>query len=84
MKMAECVSYKVLLIRSNEGFAVSCPALPGCWSQGDTEAEAIENIKDAIHEYLAVVNARIERERSDLANESPAVKTKVREVLVAI
>ena len=29
--------------------------LPGCWSQGATEAEALENIKDAIREYLAVV-----------------------------
>lgn len=48
--------YKVLLHESEEGFAVSCPALPGCWSQGETEAEAIENIQDAIYEYLAAVS----------------------------
>lgn len=47
------MKYEVKLLKSDEGYAVWCPALPGCWSQGDTEAEAIENIKDAIAEYLA-------------------------------
>jgi hypothetical protein len=28
-------------------------AFPGCWAQGATEAEALANIQDAIHEYLA-------------------------------
>ena len=49
------MKYKVALQRTDEGFSVSCPGLPGCWSEGDTEEEAIENIKDAIHEYLAAV-----------------------------
>lgn len=48
------MTYKVVLIRSDEGYAVSCPALPGCHSQGDTEAEALENIRDAIAGWLAV------------------------------
>lgn len=47
------MKYEVKLLESEEGYAVWCPALPGCWSQGATEAEALENIKDAIHEYLA-------------------------------
>ena len=47
--------YKVVLYPSEEGFAVGVPGLPGCWSQGTTEAEALENIADAIREYLAVV-----------------------------
>ena len=38
---------------SEEGFSVSCPGLPGCWSQGATEDEALANIQDAIREYLA-------------------------------
>jgi predicted RNase H-like HicB family nuclease len=46
------MKYKVVLQPSEEGFAVSCPALPGCWSQGETEEEALENIHDAIEEYL--------------------------------
>jgi predicted RNase H-like HicB family nuclease len=47
--------YKVELIKSEEGYAVSCPELPGCWSQGETEEQALTNIKEAIAEYLASV-----------------------------
>ena len=39
---------------TEEGYSVSCPGLPGCWSQGATEEEALENIRAAIREYLAV------------------------------
>jgi predicted RNase H-like HicB family nuclease len=48
--------YKVVLQRSEEGYSVFVPGLPGCWSQGATEEETIENIKDATREYLAAVN----------------------------
>jgi predicted RNase H-like HicB family nuclease len=48
------VKYKVALYPSEEGFSVSVPGLPGCWSQGETEEEALQNIEDAIREYLAV------------------------------
>lgn len=54
------MKYKVVLQESEEGFSVSCPALPGCWSQGDTEEEALENIREAINEYLQVLNEQIE------------------------
>jgi len=47
--------YKVVLQKSEEGYSVSCPVLPGCWSQGETEEEALENINDAIEEYLEVL-----------------------------
>ena len=47
--------YRVVLLQSEEGYAVSCPGLPGCWSQGATEEEALENIRSAIEDYLAVV-----------------------------
>ncbi|MFH1115058.1 MAG: type II toxin-antitoxin system HicB family antitoxin [Pseudomonadota bacterium] len=50
------MKYKVLLQHSEEGYSVSVPGLPGCWSQGSTEEEAIENIRDAIHEYVAAVD----------------------------
>lgn len=49
------MKYKVVLLESEEGFSVSCPGLPGCWSQGATEQEAIENIRDAIQEYIAAI-----------------------------
>jgi predicted RNase H-like HicB family nuclease len=48
------MKYKVELIKSEEGYAVGCPELPGCWSQGETEQEALLNIKDAIKNYLEV------------------------------
>ena len=49
------MKYKIALHKSDEGYSVSVPGLPGCWSQGQTEEEAMENIQDAIREYLAVV-----------------------------
>ena len=49
--------YQVKLTKSEEGVAVSCPGLPGCWSQGATEEEeALKNIQDAIVDYLSVVD----------------------------
>lgn len=48
-------TYPIILKESEEGCSVGCPALPGCWSQGSNEEEAIENIKIAIREYLEVV-----------------------------
>ena len=47
------MKYKIALRRTEEGFSVSVLGLPGCWSQGSTEEEAIANIQDAIQEYLA-------------------------------
>ena len=51
--------YRIAIQRSEEGYSVSVPRLPGCWSQGATEAEAITNIRDAIREYLAVVEEQL-------------------------
>ena len=50
------MKYKIALKQSEEGFSASVPGLPGCWSQGATEKEALESIQDAIHEYLATVD----------------------------
>jgi predicted RNase H-like HicB family nuclease len=47
--------YKVVLHESEEGFSARCPGLPGCWSQGATEAEALENIRDAIRDYRSAI-----------------------------
>jgi predicted RNase H-like HicB family nuclease len=63
--------YKVALYHSEEGYSVTVPGLPGCCSQGATEAEALENIADAIREYLEVAK--------ELADEGEA-----REVEVAV
>jgi predicted RNase H-like HicB family nuclease len=45
-------TYRVVLHQSEEGYSVSCPGLPGCWSQGATEEEALANIRVAIREYV--------------------------------
>ena len=55
--------YRIALHQSDEGYSVSVPGLPGRWSQGATEAEAIENIKDALREYLAVVDEQLRGEQ---------------------
>jgi predicted RNase H-like HicB family nuclease len=52
--------YKIALLETDEGFSVSVPGLPGCWSQGATEEEALENIQDAIRGYLATRDALLE------------------------
>jgi predicted RNase H-like HicB family nuclease len=53
---------RIALHRSEEGYSVSVPGLPGCWSQGVTEDEAVENIRDAIREYLSVVDEQLRGE----------------------
>jgi predicted RNase H-like HicB family nuclease len=54
------MTYKVALHCTEEGISVSVPALPGCWSEGDTEEEVLENIQDAIREYLAALDDRLQ------------------------
>ncbi|MBI2817912.1 MAG: type II toxin-antitoxin system HicB family antitoxin [Acidobacteria bacterium] len=54
------MKYKVVLRESEEGFSVSCPGLPGCWSQGGTEQEALDNIRDAIREYLEAIQESVQ------------------------
>ncbi|HWB03604.1 MAG TPA: type II toxin-antitoxin system HicB family antitoxin [Verrucomicrobiales bacterium] len=48
------MKYKILLVQSPEGWAAGCPAIPGCWTQGNTREEALENIGIAIREVLEV------------------------------
>ena len=45
--------YEVCLEEAEEGgYVVTCPALPGCISEGETREEAVANIRDAIEGYL--------------------------------
>ena len=54
--MEEFMRYKVNVKKTEEGYSIWVPGLPGCWSQGQTEEESLENIKDAIQEYLETVD----------------------------
>ena len=58
--------YKVALRKTEEGYSVSCPGLPGCWSQGETEGEALENIADAIRAYLTVAEEMAKEDEGEL------------------
>ena len=60
------MKYKVNLKKSDEGYAIWCPGLPGCWSQGASEEEALENIKDAIETYLATVDELVKDKETRL------------------
>ena len=53
---SSCVKYKVALKQTDEGISIWVPGLPGCWSQGQTEEEALVNVEDAIRAYLSVVD----------------------------
>ena len=59
MQKEVAMKYKIAIHRTEEGISVSVPALPGCWSEGDTEEEAMSNIQDAIREYLAALDDRV-------------------------
>ena len=54
------MKYKIALRETDEGYSVSVPGLPGCWSQGVTEEDALQNIQDAIREYLAARDELLE------------------------
>ena len=60
------MKYRVNIKKTDEGYAIWCPGLPGCWSQGITEEEALENIKDAIEVYLETVNELVKDEETRL------------------
>jgi predicted RNase H-like HicB family nuclease len=64
------MKYKIALQRSKEGYSVSVPGLPGCWSQGATEEEALTNVREAIREYLVV--------RDELLKDSEVREVEVR------
>ncbi len=70
---SHAIKYKVALRKTEEGFSVSYPGLPGCRPRDETEREALENIADAIQEYLDVAGG--------LAADQE--ETEVREVEVA-
>ncbi|MEX2033011.1 MAG: type II toxin-antitoxin system HicB family antitoxin [Candidatus Colwellbacteria bacterium] len=65
------MKYLAVVNKSEYGYDIHVPALPGCHSQGETEEEALANIEDAIRTYL-------EMEKSDLKN------AKVREIEITV
>ena len=61
---------KVILEPSEEGgYTIYAPSLPGCISEGDSEAEALTNIKEAIELYLEPVEDELFVSDSHLVKE---------------
>jgi predicted RNase H-like HicB family nuclease len=52
------MNHRIAIHRTAESISVSVPALPGRWSEGDTEEEALANVRDAIREYLSALEDR--------------------------
>jgi predicted RNase H-like HicB family nuclease len=69
------MQYRVILIPSVQGFAIGCPALPGCWSQGGTREEARQYIREAIRLWLEVAE-------EDARREAEAERGELEEVVV--
>jgi len=42
----------VVIEKDKDGYFAFCPELQGCYTQGDTYEEALDNIRDAIHLHL--------------------------------
>lgn len=53
------MKYLTVIRKTKYGYDIHVPALPGCHSQGDTEKEALDNIKDAIRTYLVMDNIEL-------------------------
>ncbi len=60
MSKGEPINYQVALVRTEEGYSIWVPGLPGCCSQGVTEGEALANIADAIRDDLEVRDEMVE------------------------
>ncbi len=53
------MNFKLVLEPAEDGWIVAeCPSLPGCVSQGRTEADAIENVREAMHLWLEPEESR--------------------------
>lgn len=46
------ITLPIVIEGDADGYFVSCPALQGCYSQGETYEEAVENIKDAVRLHI--------------------------------
>jgi predicted RNase H-like HicB family nuclease len=70
------MQFNVVIEEKSEegGYVVHCPALKGCWSQGDTIEEALENIKEAISGYLKTFNERAVHEVTEKRPERVLIK----------
>ncbi len=48
----EIFEFPVIIERDEYGYFASCPALQGCYTQGDTYEEVLENLEDAMRLHI--------------------------------
>jgi predicted RNase H-like HicB family nuclease len=61
-----------------DGYTATCPALPGCISEGDTREEAIKNVREAIRLYLrAVTREHVVQKKLKTSKELEALEVAV-------
>ena len=77
------MKFKVLLYETDEGFSVDCPTLPGCWSEGETRDEALENIQIGIREFLEATWEEINQDLARDLAENDDLSVSLAEVEVA-
>lgn len=63
------LTFDVVLTYSGYGYSVSCPALLGCHTQGMTETEALENVREAIIGWLQAEARAVKRRTQDMMDE---------------
>jgi predicted RNase H-like HicB family nuclease len=69
------MTFKVVIEPGEDGWIVAeCPALPGCVSQGRTEAEAVNNIREAIYLWL---DTEVEKQAGSLPANAKVLEVKV-------
>ncbi len=61
--------FPIIVEHDADGYFVSCPALQGCYSQGETYEEALRNINDAIHLHIADILAESIQRDANLSTE---------------
>jgi predicted RNase H-like HicB family nuclease len=70
------ITLPIVIEADADGYFVSCPPLQGCYSQGDTYEEAVENIKDAIKLHI--------EDRLSEGEEIPQVSVSLSTVEIAV
>lgn len=78
------MKFKVVLYESDEGFAVFCPSLPGCVSQGETREEALEEIRLGIREFMEATWAEVNEDIAKEAAECSDLRVSYHDVEVDI
>ena len=77
-------AYDVVLVETDDGWAAFCPALLGCCSQGEDEADALANIQEAMTGWLKLESRQVKRRIRDMVYEYRAAGYPVKTATVSV